>query len=156
LKNPLTSTHVGGRLLSASQLPLFWLRAPAGYGILTTIGRKSGKRRRRCVRAVTEGDMAYVVAIHGRSTRWARNLEANPGVSLRVRGRSYEGVARPPRDSTERRRALEAYSGGEVGRFERLEYRLWRKRKPTPERIRELHREWFERGSPFVIDLRRE
>jgi hypothetical protein len=123
----VTSTHLGGRLLSASQLPLFWLRPPSGYGVLTTTGRKSGKRRRRCVRAVTDG----------------------------VRGHTHWGTAREPRDAAERQRGMEVYSGGEVGSFERLEYRLWSQGRPTPERIRELHRSWFERGSPFVIELRR-
>lgn len=155
VKNPLTSTHLGGRLLSASQLPLFWLRPPRGYGVLTTIGRKTGKRRSRCVRAPTEGDRAYVVALHGMSTHWARNAEANPEVSLRVRGGSYAGIARRLDDGAEWKRSAEIYSGGEIGPFERLEYRLWRKDKPTREKIRKLHREWFERGAPFVIELRR-
>jgi deazaflavin-dependent oxidoreductase (nitroreductase family) len=155
VKNPLTSTHLGGRLLNASQLPLFWLRPPRGYGVLTTIGRKSGKRRRRCVRAPADGDTAYVVAIHGMSTYWARNLDANPEVSLRLRSGTHEGIARRPNDDAEQRRASRIYSEGEIGPFERLEYRLWRNDKPTPEKIRALHREWFERGAPFVIELRR-
>jgi deazaflavin-dependent oxidoreductase (nitroreductase family) len=155
MNNPLTSTHLGGRLLSASQLPLFWLHPPRGYGVLTTIGRKSGKRRRRCVRAPADADRAYVVALHGMGTHWARNLEANPEVSLRVRGGSYEGIARRVHGDAERHRGMQIYSEGAIGPFERLEYRLWRKEKPTPEKIRKLHREWFERGAPFVIELRR-
>jgi hypothetical protein len=76
-------------------------------------------------------------------------------VTLRVRGHTHWGTAREPRDAVERQRGMEVYSGGEVGSFERLEYRLWSQGRPTPERIRELHRSWFERGSPFVIELRR-
>jgi hypothetical protein len=40
-----------------------------------------------------------------------------------------------------------------VGRFEYVEYRMWRPGKPTPERIRDLHRTWFERGTPLAIAL---
>ena len=59
--NPLTSSPLGGRLLSASQLPWFTALPPRNYGILTTTGRKTGKRRRRCIRAVRAGDLVYLV-----------------------------------------------------------------------------------------------
>ena len=40
-------THTFGRILSASQLPYFQLRPPHDYGVLTTTGHKTGKRRSR-------------------------------------------------------------------------------------------------------------
>jgi methionine synthase I (cobalamin-dependent) len=89
------------------------------------------------------------------STHWARNVEANPEVTLRLRDGSYVGIARRPADDAERQRGMQVYCEGEIGPFERLEYRFWRKGKPTAEKIRELHREWFETGAPFVVDLRR-
>jgi hypothetical protein len=40
--------HTGrdGRILSALMLPQMWLAKPAGYGVLTTTGRKTGRPRR--------------------------------------------------------------------------------------------------------------
>jgi deazaflavin-dependent oxidoreductase (nitroreductase family) len=60
------------------QLPLFLLRPPAGYGVLTTTGRRTGKTRRRCVRAIKRGDRVYLVAIKGSRTGWLRNVLASP------------------------------------------------------------------------------
>lgn len=149
--NPLINSATGARLLSASQLPLFKLRPPPGYGVLTTTGRRTGKRRSRCVRAVRRGDQAFLVAIKGR-TGWLANIRAHPEVRLRIRGGSFEGIAREPRQA-ERERALEAYCEP-LGWFEYLEYVNWRKGRPTPEGIRELHRAWFELGAPLVVELR--
>ena len=41
-RNPFTSSAARGRTLSALQLPFFLLRPPAGYGVLTTTGRRRG------------------------------------------------------------------------------------------------------------------
>jgi deazaflavin-dependent oxidoreductase (nitroreductase family) len=150
-RNPLINSAAGGRILSAAQLPLFTLRPPPGYGILTTTGRKTGKRRRRCVRAIRRGDRAYLVAIRGR-TGWLRNIEAHPEVQLRLRGGTLNGVAREVRDS-ERREAMEAYCDTPPSPFEYLEYSVWRSERPTATRIRELHRTWFETGKPLVVEL---
>jgi hypothetical protein len=48
----LLRTGRDGRILSALMLPLLSSGAPAGYGVLTTIGRKTGKSRRKCVRVL--------------------------------------------------------------------------------------------------------
>jgi deazaflavin-dependent oxidoreductase (nitroreductase family) len=144
-------THSFGRMLSASQLPYFQLRPPHDYGILTTTGHKTGKRRSRCVRVVRRGDRAYVVAIGGTSTHWARNLLANPEVKLRLRDGRFSGRAREVLPS-ERGEAREAYSA-DVHWFERLEWRVWRKDRFTPEKSRELHRHWFDSGASFVVEL---
>jgi deazaflavin-dependent oxidoreductase (nitroreductase family) len=152
-RNPLIHSPVGGRALSASQLPLFSLRPPRNYAVLTTTGRKTGKTRRKCVRAIREGNRAYLVAIRGYRTAWANNIRANPEVKLRVPGGRLAGVAREPRDDAERREAEDAYCETSVGRFERLEYRVWRSGRPTPAGIADLHRTWFEQGTPFVVEL---
>src|SRR5579859_7698690 len=52
-----------GRLLSALMLPLFWPRVPAGFAVLTTTGRRSGKLRRKCIRAVRRGNQVFLVQI---------------------------------------------------------------------------------------------
>lgn len=121
--------------------------------MLTTTGRKSGKRRRRCVRAVRRADRVYIVAIKGESTGWLRNALAHPEVGVRIRGGSFTGVAREVRDD-ERVEARAAYCDTTAGIFERLEYSLWRPDRPAPAKIEELHRHWFETGSPLVVELR--
>jgi deazaflavin-dependent oxidoreductase (nitroreductase family) len=153
MKNPFTSSPAGGRALSTMQLPWFALRPPPDYGVLTTTGRRTGKTRRRCVRAVVDVDRAYVVAIKPRISGWAANALANDEVTLRVRGRNYRGKARRV-GADEHEHGREAYSAG-VHFFERLEYRMWRKGRPTEEDIRALHREWFDTGTPLVIELSR-
>jgi F420H(2)-dependent quinone reductase len=82
--NPFLNSATGGRILSALQLPLFLARPPLGYGVLATRGRRSGKARRRCVRVVMRGQLAYLVAIKGPRTAWLKNIQSNPHVRLRV------------------------------------------------------------------------
>ena len=140
-------------MLSASQLPLFLVRPPAGYGVLTTTGRKTGKRRRRCVRAVRRGGRAYIVAIKGGRTGWLKNALAHPEVGLRIRGGRFTGLAREVRED-ERAEARATYCDTKAGLFERAEYSLWRPDRPTPAKIEELHRHWFDTGVPLVVELR--
>jgi deazaflavin-dependent oxidoreductase (nitroreductase family) len=148
---PFTHSHRSGRILSAAQLPYFQLRPPHNYGILTTTGHKTGKRRSRCIRIARRGDRAYFVAIKGASTHWAKNVLANPEVKLRLRSGRFSGRAREVRPE-EREEGREAYSA-DVHLFERGEWSIWRKDKFSPEKSRELHREWFDTGTPFVVEL---
>ena len=150
--NPFINSARGGRVLSAMQLPLFLLRPPAGYGVLTTTGRRTGKARRRCVRAVKRGERAYLVAIKGSRTGWLRNVQANPEVRLRVREGTFTGIAREVQVQ-ERAEAIDAYCEA-MSPFEYLEYSMWRRGRATPARIRQLHRSWFDEGSPLVVELR--
>jgi deazaflavin-dependent oxidoreductase (nitroreductase family) len=151
--NPFVSSGDGALALNLLHRPWFAVRLPLGYGTLATRGRKSGKTRRRNMRAIRDGDKVYVVAIKGDSiTGWAKNARAEPRVRLRIRDGTFDGVARDLRPD-EIERAREVYCDGPVGPFEYVEYRMWKKGRPTPERIRALHRAWFEQGTPMVIDL---
>ena len=152
-RNPFVQTSLGGRVLSASQLPWFTLLPPRGFGVLTTTGRKNGKRRSRCVRAIRRGDRAYLVAIGGEFSGWLKNVRANPTVRLRIKGGMFTGVARELRDAAERQEATAAYCET-VNPFDYLECRAHRKGRPTHSKIVELHRTWFEGGIPLVIELR--
>jgi deazaflavin-dependent oxidoreductase (nitroreductase family) len=152
-RNPFINSPAGGRALSAMQLPFFLVRPPSGYGVLTTRGRKTGKVRRRCVRAIRRGDVVYVVAIKGK-TQWARNALANPAVRLRLPGGTFSARAREVNGATESQRAKEAYCEA-MHRFDYLTWINWRKGRPTRARIRELLRGWFETGTPLVIEIRR-
>lgn len=151
-RNPFTASATGGRILSALQLPLFAIRPPRSYGILTTTGRKTGKTRRRCVRAVRSGDVAYLVAIKGGRTGWVNNALANPQVRLRLRGGNFAGVAREPQ-GPEIEVARTAYCEP-VDLFEYAEFTMWRTGRPSPDAIRQLHREWFDQGIPLIVELR--
>lgn len=150
--NPLTTKPTGGRILSALQLPFFMLLPPRGFGILTTTGRKSGKKRRKCVRAIRDGNEVYLVSLRGRYGAWFRNLQTEPRVRLRIRGGTFEGVAREITEPEEYEAGKAVYCGT-VNPFDRLEYRAHRRGRPTPERIRDLHTHWFTVCVPVVIDL---
>jgi deazaflavin-dependent oxidoreductase (nitroreductase family) len=149
-RNPFINSHAGGRILSALQAPWFSLLPPRGFGVLTMTGRKTGKTRRKCVRAIRRGNRAYVVSI--RASHWLKNVRANPNVQLRIRGGRFAGVVRELHDS-EREEARRAYCET-VNRFDYAECRMWRKGRPTRAKIEELHRGWFAQGTPLVIDLR--
>jgi deazaflavin-dependent oxidoreductase (nitroreductase family) len=151
-RNPFIRSPLGGRMLSAMQLPLFLLRPPAGYGILTTTGRRTGKKRRRCVRAIRAGDHVYLIAIKGQRTGWAKNALANPEVTVRIAGGTFHGRARALRGADEVRRAREAYCE-KVYPFDYLTWMNWRKGRPTPARIKQLFDTWFEDGRPLVVEL---
>ncbi len=146
------SNSLGPRVLNALHQPWFLLRPPLGYGIIETSGRKTGKTRRRCLRAVREGDKVYVVAIKGGVTGWAKNARADPKVRIRLRGGWFEGRAREVR-ADEAGDAKRIYCDQEVGTFEYAEYTMWRKGRPNPEKIRDLHRAWCAQGTPMVIEL---
>jgi deazaflavin-dependent oxidoreductase (nitroreductase family) len=150
--NPLTTIPAGGRILSALQLPWFTLMPPRGYGVLTTSGRKTGKKRRKCVRAIRRGDTFYLVSLRGPYGAWMGNIHANPRVSLRIKGGTLEGLAREINDSPEFDQAKQVYCGT-LNPFDRMSYRMHRRGRPTAERIRALHEHWFTVGTPVVIEL---
>jgi deazaflavin-dependent oxidoreductase (nitroreductase family) len=149
--NPFINSPAGGRALSSLQLPFFLLRPPAGYGILTTTGRKTGKTRRKCIRAIRRGDSVYMVAIKG-GTSWSKNALANPDVRLRLSGGTFSGRARELLGATETQQAKEAYCNS-VYWFDYLTWINWRKGRPAPAKIRELLRGWFEEGTSLVVEL---
>jgi deazaflavin-dependent oxidoreductase (nitroreductase family) len=120
--------------------------------VITTTGRRTGKTRRRCVRAIRRGDRAYLVSIGGPAAAWMKNIRANPEVRLRIRGGTFSGVARDLRGAEERKEALDAYRGT-VNPFDYAECRMHRTGRPTRAKIEELHRSWFEGGVPLVVEL---
>ena len=79
-----------------------------GYALLETTGRRSGQARRTPVGAGLEGSTVWIVSEHGRRSAYVRNLEADPRVRVRVRGRWRTGTAHvlPGDDPGERQRLL--------------------------------------------------
>jgi deazaflavin-dependent oxidoreductase (nitroreductase family) len=158
--NLFTRSPAGGRILSALSLPAFSLLAPAGYGVLTTRGRRTGKLRRRCVHVIRDGNRAYLVMLRPTSEAvqrgwvagWLWNIRANPQVRLRIRGGTFAGRARELTDAQELSTARAIYCET-VNLFDRAEYIFHRGKRPTRERIQALHRGWFDTGVPLVIEL---
>jgi deazaflavin-dependent oxidoreductase (nitroreductase family) len=88
---------------------LFALGVPLpGTAILETLGRRSGKRRRTPVTDGRDGDVFWIVAEHGRSAAYVRNIGADPRVRIKVGGRWYDGTARlaPEEDPLARLEAM--------------------------------------------------
>lgn len=150
--NPLTTKPTGGRILSALQLPYFMLFPPRRFGVLMTTGRKTGKKRHKCVRAIRDGDKVFLVSLRGRYGAWFRNIQAQPNVRLRIRGGTFDGLAREITDPAEYEAGKAVYCGT-LNPFDRLEHLAHRKGRPTPERIRALHEQWFTVCTPLVIEL---
>ncbi len=73
------------------------LRLP-GYALLETTGGKTGRLRRipvgdGLVGDALVGDTFWIVAEHGKRSAYVRNIEANPRVRVRTRGRWRAGTA---------------------------------------------------------------
>jgi deazaflavin-dependent oxidoreductase (nitroreductase family) len=160
-RNPFIRSKRGAKVLSRSMLPFFTLRAPKGYGVLSTVGRRSGKTRRTCVHVVRDGDTAYLVML--RLTlqdvdlkhwvaAWMHNVRANPRVKLRLSGHTFEGMARELGDASAIAAARAVYCSG-VGAFDYVECAFHRSGLPTRAKIVELHECWFDRGIPLAVRL---
>jgi deazaflavin-dependent oxidoreductase (nitroreductase family) len=154
--NPFMRSPSGGRVLSAMMLPYFTVRPPLGFGVLTTTGRRTGKKRRKCIRVIRKGNRAYIVMIRPKITHkasaWVLNIRADPNVSLRMRGGTFAGLARELDDDKELQQARELYCGA-VNPFDYGESTFHRGWRPTRSKVEELHRIWFDTGIPLVIEL---
>lgn len=151
-RNPLTTTLGGARFLNAFQVPWFRIAPPRGFGVLTTVGRKTGKTRRTCVRAIRNGEKVYLVSLTGSGAAWFLNAKANPQVKLRVKGGSFDGLAREITDPAAVEDGRRIYSTT-VNPFDHVEYRMHRTGTPTDEKIRAMHEKWYTDGTPVVIEL---
>jgi deazaflavin-dependent oxidoreductase (nitroreductase family) len=62
--------------------------------VVETTGRKTGhKRQAPLARGPVDGNVAWVIAVHGRHSGFVSNIEANPEVRFRLRGRWHTGTA---------------------------------------------------------------
>jgi deazaflavin-dependent oxidoreductase (nitroreductase family) len=64
-----------------------------GYALLETTGRRTGRPRRTPVGDGLDGSTFWIVSEHGRRSSYVRNIEADPRVRVRVRGRWRPGTA---------------------------------------------------------------
>jgi deazaflavin-dependent oxidoreductase (nitroreductase family) len=73
--------------------------------LLTTTGRRTGRRRTCGLNYARDGSTVYVVSGYG-MTGWYRNLLADPRVEVRIGRDRWVGLARPVTGRDERRHAL--------------------------------------------------
>jgi len=150
-----------GRILSALMLPFLSLSPPPAYGVLTTTGRKTGKRRRKCVRVVRRGDRAYLLMLRPPTlalerpnavAAWLLNIRANPQVQLRLAGGTYKGHARELSEPDEIALAREALCET-VSWLDYGESAVHLRGLPTRTKIEQLHAYWFTTGIPLAVEL---
>jgi len=76
--------------------------------LLETIGRSSGMSRRTPIGGRKVGEEFWLVSEFGTNSQYVKNIEANPMVRVRVRGRWHTGTAHllPDDDARARLRSL--------------------------------------------------
>jgi deazaflavin-dependent oxidoreductase (nitroreductase family) len=75
-------------------LALLFAGVAPWWVILETTGRKTGKPRRvPLARGPIDGNAYLIDAVHGHQSAWVRNIEANPAVRVRHKGRWHRGTA---------------------------------------------------------------
>jgi deazaflavin-dependent oxidoreductase (nitroreductase family) len=75
-----------------------------GQALLETVGRRSGLARSTPVGGRLEGSTFWMVSEFGRHSQYVRNIEADPKVRLRLRGRWRTGTATLRDDDDPRQR----------------------------------------------------
>jgi deazaflavin-dependent oxidoreductase (nitroreductase family) len=150
-----------GQILSALMLPDYQLGTPPGHAVLTTTGRKTGKARRKVIRAIRQDDRVYMVQLRPpipametplMVAAWVLNIRANPHVRLKLGRRTYAAVMREIDTPAELTRALEIFCEP-VHLVDYGESVLHLKGLPSRQKIRDLHRYWFDTGVPLVAEL---
>jgi deazaflavin-dependent oxidoreductase (nitroreductase family) len=66
--------------------------------LLTTTGRKTGKRRVTPLQYEEIDGAFYIGSARGKQSDWYRNILANPQVEVRVKNRRFRGLAEPLTD----------------------------------------------------------
>lgn len=83
-----------------------WAGVTAGWAIVETTGRRSGRKRQTPVGGRLVGEAYWLVAGDGRHSDYVKNVAADPRVRVRVHGRWRAGVATILDDDHARRRLL--------------------------------------------------
>lgn len=98
--------------------------APKAYALLETTGRKTGRTRRTPIVGYLEGGRFWLVAEHGATAAYVRNLRANPRVRVKVGRRWFTGTAEAdPDDDHQRRRREFERAHGLIGRLDSVVFR---------------------------------
>jgi deazaflavin-dependent oxidoreductase (nitroreductase family) len=101
-------TFVQGRVLNPLVKTVLRHGRFPGWALLETTGRTSGLPRTTPVGDGLDGSTFWIVSEHGRRSAYVRNIEADPRVRVRVRGRWRTGTAHlmPDDDPRARQRML--------------------------------------------------
>ncbi|NTY58348.1 nitroreductase/quinone reductase family protein [Mycolicibacterium sphagni] len=83
------------------------MRAVPFQTLLETTGRKSGQPRRTPIGGRLAGSEFWLVSEFGDRSQYVRNIETNPRVRVRVRGRWHSGTATLLPDDDARARLAE-------------------------------------------------
>jgi deazaflavin-dependent oxidoreductase (nitroreductase family) len=152
--NPFAKSRWFHRLANLSGMWVFFrlLPAPRGFALLTVTGRRTGKRRRRPIRAIRDGTTLYCVAILGERSDWLRNLRANPRATARVGTRTRDITMREITDPAEREKAEQIYVETVVP-YDYVDVPIVEWTWPSPSRIRKSHKDWLARGTLVALDL---
>lgn len=84
-----------------------WMSSLPGWAVVETVGRRSGQPRQVPVGARLIGDNVWVVAADPRHAGYVKNIEADPKVRVKVRGRWMNGTAEILPDDNARRRMFQ-------------------------------------------------
>jgi deazaflavin-dependent oxidoreductase (nitroreductase family) len=89
------------------------------HTLLETTGRKSGEPRRTPLGGRREGNQFWLVSEFGDKSQYVKNIQANPAVRVRLRGKWHKGVAHlvPDDDPQERLRSLPQFNSFGVRTF---------------------------------------
>jgi deazaflavin-dependent oxidoreductase (nitroreductase family) len=153
-----------GQILSGLMLPRYtFASVPSGHAVLTTTGRKTGKPRRKVIRAILRGDRVYIVQLRPPAAAvntplavaaWVLNIRADPHVQLKLGRRTCGATMREIEDPDELARAREIFCEP-VHLVDYPECVIHLKGRPSARKIRDLHRYWFDTGVPLLAELQR-
>jgi deazaflavin-dependent oxidoreductase (nitroreductase family) len=154
MANPFAHSRWFHRIANYSGPPFFFrfVPLPRGFALLTVTGRKSGRKRRRPIRAIRDGDTLYGVAILGNKSDWLRNLRANPRATARVGVRARKFSVRDVTDPIERDKAEQLYID-EIVPYDYFDVPIVEWAWPSPGFIRKAHRRWLKGGTLVALDL---
>lgn len=151
-----------GQILSGLMLPGYaYGSVPSGHAVLTTIGRKTGKPRRKVIRAIPQDDRVYIVQLRPPAVAvntplavaaWVLNIRADSHVQLKLGRRTYVATMREIEDPAELACAREIFCEP-VHPVDYPECVIHLKGRPSARKIRDLHRYWFDTGVPLVAEL---
>jgi deazaflavin-dependent oxidoreductase (nitroreductase family) len=90
-----------------------------GQTVVETTGRKSGLPRLTPVGGRRVGEAFWFVSEYGDKSQYVRNIQADPRVRVRIRGRWYVGTAHilPEDDARARLKSLPRYNSTAVRAF---------------------------------------
>jgi deazaflavin-dependent oxidoreductase (nitroreductase family) len=153
MPNPFARSATFHKLGHATNTVAFrLLPTPRGIAVVTTTGRKTGKRRPRAMRAVRDGDRLYAVAILGANAAWVANIRANPAVRVKLGTRWHDGTGRVVSDPREREQARRAYCAI-TGWYDYADFANFTWSLPTRARVLAGYDRWFDEGTLVAFDL---